>query len=195
VGPNCFTLPDHEIKRKAGSVGFPIMHVDMRVVADDGHICGAGEVGELQIAGEHLCSGYWRNPKASIEACPDGWFRTGDLGQRDEEGFYYIVDRKKDMFISGGENVFPLEVETAIYRHPAISECAVVGVPDAEWGERVGAAVVLRQRTSLDLESLRDWAKERMVNFKVPSRLLVVDALPRNAMGKVTKPAVAALFQ
>ncbi|MGE5673227.1 MAG: acyl-CoA synthetase [Mycobacterium leprae] len=187
VGPNCFTLPDHEIKRKAGSVGFPIMHVDMRVVADDGHICGANEVGELQIAGEHLCSGYWRNPRASIEACPDGWFRTGDLVQRDAEGFYYIVDRKKDMFISGGENVFPLEVETAIYRHPAISECAVVGVPYPKWGEVGKAVVALKPGYSLTEAELIAFCREQLARYKVPKLVEFRESLPKSAAGKILR--------
>lgn len=187
VGPNCFILPDHEIKRKAGSVGFPIFHVGMRIMADDGHICGPGEVGELQITGQHLCSGYWNNPAASREANPDGWFRTGDMAYRDEEGFYYIVDRKKDMFISGGENVYPVEIEAAIYQHPAVAEAAVIGVADPKWGEIGKAVVALKPGATLTAEELIEHCRGLLARYKVPKLVEFRDSLPKSAAGKILK--------
>lgn len=187
VGPNCFVMPDHEVKRKAGSVGFPIFHAGMRIMAEDGRPCGPGEVGELQIAGPHVCSGYWRNPDASRQANPDGWFRTGDLAYRDDEGFYYIVDRKKDMFISGGENVYPVEVEEALYQHPAVAEVAVIGVPDPFWGEVGKAVVVLRPGASVTDKELLAFCRERLAHFKVPKRVEFRQALPKSAAGKILK--------
>jgi fatty-acyl-CoA synthase len=186
VGPNCFGLPDHEIKRKAGSVGFPLFHVAMRIMAD-GRICGPGEVGELQIAGPHLCSGYWHNPEASREADPDGWFRTGDLTYRDEEGFHYIVDRKKDMFISGGENIYPVEIETVLYRHPAVAEAAVVGVPDPRWGEVGKAFVALKAGAAATEAEILEHCRTHLARYKVPKSVDFRPSLPKSAAGKILK--------
>lgn len=186
VGPNCFALPDHEMQRKAGSVGFPIFHAGMRIMADDGP-CGPGEVGELQIAGAHLCSGYWRNPDAFGEANPDGWFRTGDLAYRDDEGFYYIVDRKKDMFISGGENVYPVEVETVLYRHPAVSEAAVLGVADARWGEVGKAFIALKPGVHVTEADLLAHCRAQLARYKVPKSVEFRGTLPKSAAGKILK--------
>jgi fatty-acyl-CoA synthase len=187
TGPNNFGMPDHEIKRKVGSVGFPLNHVSLRVMNDDGQLCGPNEVGELQIAGGHICSGYWNNPAASHDANPDGWFRTGDLVRYDEDGFFYIVDRKKDMFISGGENVYPLEVEGAIYQHPAVSECAVVGVHDDKWGEVGKAVVVLKPGATLTAADLIEHCRTRLARYKVPKLVEFRDSLPKSAAGKILK--------
>ncbi len=186
VGPNCFTMPDHEIKRKVGSVGFPITHVAMRIMDGD-RPCGAGEVGELQIAGPHLCSGYWNNPKASQEANPDGWFRTGDLAYCDEEGFHYIVDRKKDMFISGGENVYPVEVEEALYKHPAVAEAAVVGVPDDRWGEVGKAVLALKPGHAVTESEIIEHCRGLLARYKVPKVVEFRPSLPKSAAGKILK--------
>lgn len=194
VGPNCFVLPDHEVKRKIGSVGFPILHAAMRITADDGCLCAPGEVGELQIAGPHLCSGYWRNPQASLEANPDGWFRTGDMAYRDHEGFYYIVDRKKEMFISGGENVFPQEVESVLYHHPAVAEAAVVGVPDELWGEVGWAAVALHPGVSLTETELQAFCRGRLAHYKVPKRVEFRATLPKSTAGKIQKQDIKAEY-
>jgi fatty-acyl-CoA synthase len=186
VGPNCFMLPDHEIKRKVGSVGFPIFHVGMRIWVGDRE-CTLGEVGELQIAGEHLCSGYWQNPEASETANPDGWFRTGDLAYRDAEGFYYIVDRKKEMFISGGENIYPVEVEGVLYEHPAIAEAAVVGVNDPKWGEVGKAVVALKPGAAVTEAELVAHCQERLARYKVPKIIEFRSDLPKSAAGKILK--------
>lgn len=187
VGPNCFVLPDHEMERKAGSVGFPIFHASMRIMAEDGRPCGPNEVGELQITGPHICSGYWRNPEATRQSNPDGWFRTGDLAYRDEEGFYYIVDRKKDMFISGGENIYPVEVEEVLYQHTAVADAAVVGVPDPFWGEVGKAVVALRPGQTVTDAELIAFCRERLAHYKVPKRVEFRPALPRSAAGKILK--------
>jgi fatty-acyl-CoA synthase len=187
VGVNNFGMPDHEIKRKAGSVGFPLPHVSMRVMNEEGQICGPNEVGELQVAGEAVCSGYWKNPQASRDANPDGWFRTGDLVYYDDEGFFYIVDRKKDMFISGGENVYPVEIESVIYQHPAVSECAVIGVPDPKWGEIGKAVVVLKPGATLTGDELLEHCRKLLARYKVPKLVEFRDALPKSAAGKILK--------
>jgi fatty-acyl-CoA synthase len=187
VGPNNFGMPDHEIQRKVGSVGFPLNHVSMRVLRENGHPCSPNEVGELQIAGEHVCSGYWNNPQASREANPDGWFRTGDLVYYDDESFYYIVDRKKDMFISGGENVYPVEIESVIYLHPAVSECAVIGVPDPKWGEVGKAVIVLKPGAALTADDLLEHCRQLLARYKVPKLVEFRATLPKSAAGKILK--------
>jgi malonyl-CoA/methylmalonyl-CoA synthetase len=138
---------------------------------------------------------YWNRPEATRLAFREGWFRTGDIAIV-EDGVFRILGRANfDILKTGGHKVSALEIEEVLREHPAIAECAVVGVPDEEWGERVGAAVVLREGAALDLAALQDWARQRLTKHKIPSRLLTVDALPRNAMGKVTKPAIAEMFQ
>src|SRR6059036_1206681 len=132
-------------ERKPGSIGTPIRGVEMRLVDDDGKDVAAGEVGEIAIRGENVMKGYWQRPEETAKAIPDGWFRSGDLARQDEDGYFVIVDRKKEMIIRGGYNVYPREIEEALYEHPAVAEAAVVGVPDDKMGEEVGAAVVLKQ--------------------------------------------------
>jgi malonyl-CoA/methylmalonyl-CoA synthetase len=154
-----------------------------------------GAPGEIEVRGPSVFSEYWGQIEATRDAFRDGWFRTGDTAIV-ENGRYRILGRTNiDILKTGGHKVSALEIEEALREHPAVAECAVVGVPDAEWGERVAAAVVLNQGKAIDLSSFRLWAKELLAAHKVPSRLLVLDALPRNAMGKVMKPALAALFQ
>ncbi len=187
AGPNTFGMPDHRSWDKPGSVGFPLPHIQLRIVAEDGRLCGTNEVGELLIKGGHVFSGYWRNPEATAEALQGGWLHTGDLARRDEEGFYYIVDRKKDMIISGGENVFPLEVEDAIYQHPAVAECAVVGIPDPKWGEVGKAFVVLKPGMRLTEEELIEHCRKLLAKYKIPKQVEFLPELPKNAAGKILK--------
>ena len=138
--------------------------------------------------GPHIMRGYWNKPEATAAAIdPEGWFHSGDIGYLDDEGFLYICDRLKDMIISGGENIYPAEVEAAIYAHPAIAEVAVIGEPSEKWGESVTAIAALKPGQSLGLEELRAWATERLARYKLPSRLEIVPALPRNPAGKVLK--------
>jgi malonyl-CoA/methylmalonyl-CoA synthetase len=182
-------------KRVPGSVGTPLPTVEVRLVDENGTEVPAGAPGEIEIKGPSVFTEYWNKPEATQSAFREGWFRTGDMAVF-ENGAYRILGRSSvDIIKTGGHKVSALEIEEELRQHPAISECAVVGVPDAEWGERVGAAVVLRGGESLALEDLRSWCRDRLANYKLPSRLRVVEALPRNAMGKVTKPAVATAFQ
>lgn len=187
VGVNCFSLAPEDAQRKAGSVGRPVFHSQARIVDDQDHTVPNGTVGELVLSGPHVCSGYWRRPDATQEAHHDGWWHTGDLALRDEEGYYYIVGRKKDMFISGGENVYPAEVEGLLATHPGIAEAAVIGRPDPKWGEVGLAVVVPRQHGALTESSVIAFCDGRLARFKIPKSVIFVESLPRNAMGKVIK--------
>ena len=178
-----------------GSVGTPLPSVEVQLVSEDGESVEPGTPGEIEVRGPSVFKEYWGKPDATRDAFRDGWFRTGDTAVV-ENGVYRILGRTNiDILKTGGHKVSALEIEEALRKHPAVAECAVVGVPDPEWGERVAAAVVLNDGGALDLSSLRVWAKECLAAYKLPSRLLVLDALPRNAMGKVMKPAVAVLFR
>ena len=181
-------------KRVPGSVGRPLPRVEVRLVNERGENSESGTPGEIEVRGATVFQEYWAKPEATRDAFHDGWFRTGDTAVI-ENGVYRILGRTNiDILKTGGHKVSALEIEETLREHPEIRECAVVGVPDLEWGERVGAALVLGEGSALDLERLRSWAKDRLAAHKVPTRLLVLEALPRNAMGKVTKPAVKALF-
>jgi malonyl-CoA/methylmalonyl-CoA synthetase len=182
-------------ERVPGSVGTPLPSVEVQLAGEDGVAVAPGTLGEIEVRGPSVFLEYWGKPEATRAAFRDGWFRTGDTAVV-ENGVYRIFGRTNiDILKTGGHKVSALEVEDALSGHPAVAECAVVGVPDPEWGERVAAAVVVKDGDVLDLPSLRTWAKQMLAAHKVPSRLLVLDALPRNAMGKVMKPSVAALFQ
>jgi len=182
-------------KRMPGCVGTPLPGVELRLVDEQGKPVAPGTPGEIEVRGPSVFSEYWGKPQATRDAFRDGWFRTGDTAVV-ENGVYRILGRTSlEILKTGGHKVSALEIEEALRAHPAVAECAVVGVPDAEWGERVAAALVLKAGNGIDLPSLRAWAGEFLAPHKLPSRLLVVDGLPRNAMGKVTKPAVVAMFQ
>ncbi|HKD84896.1 MAG TPA: acyl-CoA synthetase [Terriglobales bacterium] len=182
-------------ERVPGSVGTPLPGVEVRLLDDRGEPVPPGTPGEIEVRGAGVFHEYWGKPQATYEAFRDGWFRTGDTAVV-ENGVYRILGRSNiDILKTGGHKISALEVEETLREHPAIVECAVVGVPDAEWGERVAAAVVLRNENALQLEELRAWCKQRLAVHKVPSRLLVLESLPRNAMGKVMKPTVVTLFQ
>jgi len=182
-------------RRVPGSVGRPLPGVEVRLTGENGQDVPAGAPGEIEVRGPNVFLEYWRRPDATREAFRDGWFRTGDMAIA-ENGVYRILGRTNiDILKTGGHKVSALEIEETLRQHHAIAECAVVGVPDPEWGERVAVAVVLRNGSVLEFEELRAWCKQRLAAHKVPSRLLVLEALPRNAMGKVTKPAVVTLFQ
>ncbi len=182
-------------ERIPGSVGTPLPNVEVRLVSEDGQQAPAGTAGEIEVRGTNVFKEYWNRPDATRQAFRDGWFRTGDTAVV-ENGAYRILGRSNiDIIKTGGHKVSALEIEEVLRTHPAIAECVVVGVADEEWGERVGAAVILRQNHALHLEELRAWCRERTAGHKAPSRLLTVETLPRNAMGKVIKPAVADLFR
>jgi long-chain acyl-CoA synthetase len=174
-------------KRRVGSIGLPIEGVEMRVVDDDDNEVPTGEVGEIVIRGHNIMKGYLGRPDATAEAIRDGWFHSGDMGRVDEDGFFFIVDRKKDLIIRGGYNVYPREVEEVLYEHPAVREAAVIAVPDEEWGEEVGAAVVLKEGEHVDAEALRAFVKEQVASYKYPRRLWFVEELPKGPTGKLLK--------
>jgi long-chain acyl-CoA synthetase len=173
---------------RIGSVGKPIDGVEVRAVGEDGEEVASGETGQLAIRGHNVMKGYWRRPDATAEAItPEGWFLTGDLGRVDADGYVYVVGRLKDMIIRGGLNVYPREVEEVLHRHPAVSEAAVVGVPDERLGEEIGAAVVLAPGASADPDQLRDWMKDRVAPFKYPRHVWTLDELPKGPTGKILK--------
>ena len=181
-----FNHPDKE--RKPGSIGTPIEGVEMQVWDDDGNEVPQGEVGEIVIRGHNIMKGYWNREDANKEAITeDGWFRSGDMAKVDEDGYFFIVDRKKDLIIRGGYNVYPREIEEVLYEHPAIQEAAVVGVPHDELGEEVGAAVVLKQGESLDADELKSYVKEQVAAYKYPRKVWFVDELPKGPTGKILK--------
>lgn len=188
-----------EGERRPGTVGFPLPGVEIRRVDEGGRVLGPEEAavpGELEVRGASVFREYWRRPEATREAFRDGWFRTGDVAVVEEGGYHRLLGRKSvDIVKTGGYKVSALEIEEVLRTHAAIEECAVVGAPDPEWGERVAAALVLVEGEGLTLEELRVWAKERLAAYKVPSRLRILRELPRNALGKVTKPAVTELFR
>ena len=182
-------------ERRAGSVGTPLPGMEVRLVDDQGVPVADGTPGEIEVRGSNVFLEYWGRPEATREVFRSGWFRTGDVAVL-EGGAYRILGRTSvDIIKTGGYKVSALEIEEVLRTHPAIAECAVVGVADPEWGERVAAAVELRPGRELDLASLKGWAREQLAPYKIPRELRVVAALPRNAMGKVMKPDVAALFR
>ena len=172
------------------------MFTDVRLVEPNGReVTRPGEKGEIIARGPNITKGYWNNPEATAAAIDaEGWLHTGDVGTFDEDGFLFIVDRVKDMVITGGENVYPAEVENVLYEHPAVGEIAVIGLPDEQWGEAVVAVAALKQGAILDLEELRTFATDRLARFKLPRRLEIVTALPRNPAGKVLKFELRAQF-
>jgi long-chain acyl-CoA synthetase len=174
-------------ERKPGSIGTPIEGVEMKVVDDDDNEVAPGEVGEIVIRGHNVMKGYWRRPEATAEAIKDGWFHTGDMARVDKDGYFFIVDRKKDLIIRGGYNVYPREVEEVLYEHPAVAEAAVVGVPHDELGEEVAAAVALKEGQRVDVDELRAYVKEQVAAYKYPRTIWLVDELPKGPTGKILK--------
>ncbi len=187
TAPTCLLIPAADAFRKAGSVGKAAIHVEVRVVDDDGRDVPADGIGEVWTRGPNLFSGYWQRPDATAEAFSDGWFKTGDLARIDAEGFIYIVDRKKDMIISGGENIYPAEVEDVLFRHPAIADVAVIGVPHEKWGEVPKAIVVTRPGARLAAPDVIAFCEGKLARYKIPRSVAFADVLPRNAAGKVLK--------
>jgi malonyl-CoA/methylmalonyl-CoA synthetase len=181
--------------RVPGTVGKPLPGVQVQLVGEDGRPVSPGATGEIEVRGPGVFAEYWRNPEVTRAAFRSDWFCTGDTAVV-ENGVYRILGRTSiDVLKTGGHKVSALEIEEVLLEHPAVAECAVVGLPDAEWGERIAAAVVLHDGQVIDLQSFRTWALKLLAPHKVPSRLLVLDSLPRNAMGKVIKPSVVELFQ
>ena len=188
AAPNVLCLPPEDASRKLGFAGKPYPHVEVALRdADTGAFLEGAATGELLVRGPNVFAGYWRNDEATAAAVTDSWLSTGDVAERDEEGFYRIAGRIKDMVISGGENVYPAEIEDVLHAHPDVVEAAVVGVPDERWGEACAAFVVLRQGSAVTGDTLREHCRARLARFKVPKTFTVVGALPRSSMGKVLK--------
>jgi fatty-acyl-CoA synthase len=195
VGVNCFSMSPEEAIRKPGSIGKPMMFTQARLLDSEGNEVPNGQVGELCLRGPHACRGYWNNPSATAAAIDrDGWFHTGDLARCDEEGFFYIAGRSKDMFISGGVNVYPAEIETELLRCPAVRDAAVIGVPHPTWGE-VGVAFVVAAGTNCSATELTNFLTDRLAKYKLPREFMFVDALPRTAYGKVVKAELRESFE
>jgi fatty-acyl-CoA synthase len=193
AAPNVLCLPPEEATRKLGFAGKPYPHVDVALRdADTGALVEGTGTGELVVRGPNVFAGYWRNAEATEAAFADGWLLTGDVAERDAEGFYRIAGRIKDMVISGGENVYPAEIEDVLHAHPAVLEAAVVGVPDERWGEACAAFVVLREGSNVGTEELQRLCRDQLARFKVPKTFAFVDALPRSSMGKVLKDELRA---
>ncbi|HMN89299.1 MAG TPA: long-chain fatty acid--CoA ligase [Saprospiraceae bacterium] len=186
VGPNLTSLHQRDAIRKKGSIGRSNFYVDIRIVDEHGQDLPPGLPGELLLHGPMVTSGYWRNPEATAKAIKDGWFYTGDMVRQDDEGYLYVVDRIKNMFISGGENVYPAEVERVLLSHPDVAEAAVIGVPDAKWGE-VGKAFVVCRTTQRNTQDLQQHCRQHLAAYKVPKYVEFLDALPKNDTGKINR--------
>ena len=194
TSPAVLVLDREDAARKAGSAGKPVLHTEVRVVRPDGIDCATGELGELWVKGPNITPGYWNRPDANKSSFTDGWLHTGDATRVDEDGFYYIVDRWKDMYISGGENVYPAEVENVLHQLSAIAEAAVIGLPDAQWGEVGMAIVAVKPGQSLTKAEIIAHCAKNLARFKCPRLIRFVDALPRNATGKIHKPTLRKTF-
>jgi len=197
VGPNCFVLDERDAVTKAGSVGFPMLHLDTRLVTSTGReVDGPDEVGELELRGPTVCAGYWKNADATAAAMTEaGWFKTGDLFRRDAEGYHYVVGRLKEMFISGGENVYPAEIERVLYEVPGLIEAAVVGVPHEKWGE-VGHAFVAfsaDENKPANAEAILQHCRRHLAGYKIPKALTVLESLPKGSSGKIQKQELTRL--
>ncbi len=188
TGPTVFIIDKENAVRKAGSVGKPVLHTAVRIADRQGNLLGPGEVGELLICGGNVTSGYWNRPEATAAAIKNEWLHSGDAAMVDEEGFYYIVDRWKDMYISGGENVYPAEVEDVIFKHTAVAEVAVIGVPHPQWQETGRALVVLKAGQTATEQEMIEFCQGKLAKYKIPKSVLFLDQpLPRTAAGKVLK--------
>jgi fatty-acyl-CoA synthase len=194
VGVNCFSMTDEDALRKAGSVGKPIFHSPMRLVDTDGHDVAPGETGELIIAGPTVCSGYWNDAEATANALKDGWFYTGDMARMDNEGYFYIAGRYKDMIISGGENIYAAEVEAVFREHPAVADAALIGKPDDKWGEIGLMIVALKPATSVTGDELTEFCLGRLAKYKIPKKVEFIPSLPYSPYGKVIKSELRKMF-
>lgn len=193
-GPNVFSLNEQDAERRIGSIGFPNFYVDTRIVDEQGRDLPPGEVGELLLRGPVCTPGYWNNPEATAATIRDGWLHTGDLVRRDDEGYHYVVDRKKDMFISGAENVYPAEIERVLREHPAVRAAAVIGVSDERWGEVGKAFVVLAPDAVVGEEEILSWCVQRLAKYKIPKYVVFLDALPESDSGKILKKQLKAKY-
>ena len=187
VGPNCFSLHQDDAIRKKGSIGFPNFYIEAKVVNDNGEECAENEVGELWLRSEVVTSGYWRKTKETAESITDGYFHTGDLVIKDKEGYFFVVDRKKNMYISGGENVYPAEIEKYLYTLQDVKEVAVIGVPDERWGEVGKAYIVLKDGSCLNSEDVNKYCIGNLAKYKIPKYVSFIDIIPKTDAGKINK--------
>ncbi len=195
-GPGIFALAPEDAIRKAGSIGRPNFYVEACIMDDAGNLLGADQEGELVLKGPSYCSGYFNNPEATRTAIDSkGFFHTGDIARYDPEGYFYIVDRKKDMFISGGENVYPVEIEKALYQHPGVHMCAVIGLPDPKWGESGLACIVMKPGATATEQEMIEFPRDRLAGYKVPHRVVFMESLPISAAGKILKRELKEKFQ
>ncbi|RPI82901.1 MAG: long-chain fatty acid--CoA ligase [Chloroflexi bacterium] len=194
TGPTVFLIEKEFPISKLGSVGKPQLHVDVRIMDREGRDVPTGERGELLIKGPGVTPGYWKLPDVTAQTIEDGWLHSGDVAMRDEDGYYYIVDRWKDMYISGGENVYPAEVENVIYQLPQVAEVGVIGVPDEKWGEVGRAIVVLKQGQSLTADEIIEHCRQNLGRYKIPKSIAFTEKLPRNPAGKVVKGDLRSLY-
>jgi long-chain acyl-CoA synthetase len=181
--------------RKPGSIGTPVPGVEMKLLDEDGNEVADGEVGEIVIKGPNVMKGYWNKPDATEEAIVDGWFASGDLAKRDEDGYYFIVDRKKELIVRGGYNVYPREIEEVLYEHPAVREAAVIGIPDDRMGEEIGAAIALKEGEDASEDDIKAFVKEQVAGYKYPRKVWFVDELPKGPTGKILKREIEAPAQ
>ena len=194
TSPGGTALDAADARRKVGSAGRALLHTEVKIIDDDGATLPANAVGELLIRGPNITPGYWNNPEATAKTFTGDWLRTGDAARMDEEGFVYIVDRWKDMYISGGENVYPAEIENVLYQLPEVAEAAVIGVPSERWGETGKAVLVLKPDAQLAEDAVIAHCLAHLAKFKVPQSVAFIDALPRNATGKVLKRTLREQF-
>jgi long-chain acyl-CoA synthetase len=186
-----FNPPDD--RRRAGSCGLPIGN-DMKVFDDDDNEVADGELGEIVLRGENILKGYFKNPEATERAFRNGWFHTGDIGYRDPEGFFFIVDRKSDMIIRGGENIYPREIDEVLYQHPAVAAAATIGIPDALYGEEVAAFIVLKDGSQVMAEDLIAHCQSELADYKCPKTVRIVKDIPKGPTGKLLKRELARLY-
>lgn len=193
VGPNVFSLHQNDAIRKIGSIGFPNFYFDVKIVDDTGNELGANEVGELWLKSPVVTPGYWRKPEETAKSITDGWFHTGDMVRKDEEGYFYVVDRKKNMFISGGENVYPAEIERFLLSIPAIKEAAVIGVEDEKWGEVGSAFIVIKESELFSEEDAASCCLGKLAKYKIPKHFTILAEIPKNAAGKTDRKKLLAI--
>ena len=195
AGPNNFFIDPTIAKFRRGSIGKPMLFNKIKLLTFDGKEAKPGEVGELLIRGKHVFEYYWNNPRATNEALVDGWLHTGDLAKKDEEGYHYIVGRKKEMIISGGENIYPLEVEHCIHQHPAVNEVAVFSLPHPKWGETVAAVVSLMENSKLTKEELKEFCKQTLGSYKIPKYIIFEPEIPKTHVGKIDKNSLQKKYE
>ncbi|OZM58374.1 long-chain fatty acid--CoA ligase [Lottiidibacillus patelloidae] len=194
AGPNNFYISPKDALKKRGSVGKPMLYNEVKLIADDGKDVQSSEVGEIIIRGGHVFSHYWNNENATSATLVNGWLHTGDLARKDEEGYYYIVGRKKEMIITGGENVFPLEIEHILSQHDAVDEVAIIGLPDEKWGEVVTAIIVPSAEKVLSIEEVQKYCAEKLGKYKVPKKVVFTEKMPKTDVGKIDKKAIYHLY-